>query len=327
VVLRRDLIAMLGGAAAAWPAVVCAQQKAMPVIGWLNPNAPGPFTPFVDAFQQGLSETGFVVGQNVAIEFRWAEGHFDQLPALARDLVVGKVDVILAGGPDAAHAAKTATATIPIVFHSGDDPIAAGLVPSLARPGGNLTGVAFMTTELDTKRLQLLAELVPGAKAIGLLMTDAPNNESAYIRGAQQAARATHVEIIFLQASTDSELDGAFAAVAQRQAGGIVVPTTAFLNSHRERVLALAAHHAVPAIYSFCDYVTAGGLMAYGASLAGVYRQDGIYVGKILDGAKPADLPVQQPTKFELVINLKTAKALGLTVPQAILARADEVIE
>jgi putative ABC transport system substrate-binding protein len=322
---RRDLMLLLGAAMVASRALR-AQQKAMPVVGFLNPNSAGPFAPFVTAFQRGLSETGYVDGQSIAIEYRWAEGRFDRLPALASDLVARRVDVILAGGPDAARAAKDATATIPIVFHSGDDPVEAGLVDSLARPGGNLTGVAFMTTELNLKRLQLLAELVPQAKAIALLVPYVPGYEST-IRNMQDAARATRVALIVVTASSESEIAAAFAAAVEQKAGGLVVPTAVFFNSHRDRVLALAARHAVPAIYSFRDFATAGGLISYGASLTAVYRQDGIFIGRILQGAKPADLPVEQPTKFELVINLKTAKALGLTVPQTLLARADEVIE
>jgi putative ABC transport system substrate-binding protein len=307
--------------------LAAAQQRAMPVIGFLSPASPGAFAPFVAAFHQGLNETGYVEGQNVAIEYRWAEGRVDRLPALATDLVGRKVDVILAGGPPAARAAKNATSTIPIVFHSGGDPVADGLVASLARPGGNLTGVSFRTDELMAKRLELLSELVPQAKAIALLVNpNAPNNKPM-IRDVQEAARAKGVQLHVLKAGAEGKIAAAFASLVQLQAGALIVPTDPFFNSQREQLAALAARHAVPAIYSLREFAASGGLISYGASLTAVYRQDGIYVGKILKGAKPADLPVQQPTIFELVINLKTAKALGLTIPSAVLLRADHVIE
>jgi len=244
-------------------------------------HAPGPFAPFVAAFQNGLSEAGYVQGQNVTIEYGWAEGRFDRLPALAVDLVGRKVDVIVAGGPQAALAAKDATSTIPIVFHSGADPVASGLVASLARPGGNLTGVSFLTVELDAKRLELLSQLVPRAKSIALLVTNVPDNQTA-IRIVQDGARAKGVRLQIVTAGAVGELETAFASLAPLQVGGLVVPTDAFFNSHREQLVGLAERHAVPAIYSFRDFAASGGLLSYGASLAAVYRQDGMFVGKIL---------------------------------------------
>ena len=323
---RRAVV--LGGAAVAWPLAARAQQKAIPVIGYLGSESPGPFAPFVDAFRHGLSETGYIEGQNLAIEYRWAEGRYDRLPAFAADLVDRKVEVIVAGGGvPSALAAKSATLTIPIVFHSGDDPVAAGVVASFARPGGNLTGVSMLNVELTAKRLELLAELVPQARVIALLANlNSPGTERI-IRDVQEAARAKRVQLHILTASTESEIDGAFASLVQLHAGALLVGADGFLSGRREQLVALASRHAVPAIYQYREFADSGGLITYGINITSVYRQDGIYAGRILKGAKPADLPVQQPTKFELVINLKTAKALGLTVPQALLARADEVIE
>jgi len=324
---RRELLLLVGGAVTA-PHALRAQQKAMPVIGVLSSTTPGSSAANMAAFLQGLAETGYVEGQNAAIEYRWAEGRYDRLPALAAELVKRRVDVIVTqGGIPATRAAKSATSTIPIVFAVGTDPVGDGLVASLARPGGNLTGVTFMMTELMPKRLELLSELVPEAGMIALLVN--PNNEDAErtMRDVQEAARVKGVQLLILKAGTESEIDAAFAYFVQLHAGALLVGHDPFFFSRREQLVALASRNAVPAIYENRGYVVAGGLISYGTSLAAANRLAGIYVGKILKGAKPADLPVQQPTRFELVINFKTAKALGLTVPPSILARADEVIE
>jgi putative ABC transport system substrate-binding protein len=326
-VKRRDLVAGIAATGAAWPLALLAQQKAMPVIGFLASSSSGPSAPFVAGFRQGLSETGYVEGQNLAIEYRWAEGNYDRLPALAADLVARKVDVISAQSTLSARAAKSATSTIPIVFTSGNDPVAAGLVVSLARPGDNLTGISFLTVELMAKRLELLSELVPHARVIALLVNPNISAAERIIRDMQEAARAKGVQLPILNAATESEIDAAFTSLVQLQAGALVLGTDPFFFSRREQLVALAARHAVPAIYESRELVAAGGLISYGINNIAVLHQAGTYVGKILKGAKPADLPVQQPTRFELVINLKTAKALGLTVPATLLARADEVIE
>jgi len=323
---RRELMLLLAGAMGA-PSAIRAQQKAMPVIGYLDGTSPGPGAPLVAAFRQGLSEAGYVEGQSVVIEYRWAEGHYDRLPALVADLVGQKVDVIATGSVAGIQAAKSATSTIPVVFFGGGDLVALGLVAGLARPGGNLTGFTMMSLELNPKRLELLSELVPQAVVIALLVN--PNNPQTegVVRDVQDASRAKGVQLQILRAGTETEIDGAFAALVQLHAGALVVMGDAYFFSRREQLVALAARHAVPAIYDVHEYAAAGGLISYGPSLTGLWRQVGIYAGKILKGAKPADLPVQQPTSFELVVNLKTAKALGLTVPPSILARADEVIE
>jgi len=324
---RRRLMLLLGGAMTATRALR-AQQKAMPVVGYLSSSSPGPYAPFVAAFRQGLSDTGYVEGQNVTIEYRWAEGSYDRLPALAADLVGRKVDLIAAGGGiPSALAAKTATSTIPVVFAVGTDPVGDGLVASLARPGGNLTGISFLLVELMPKRLELLSELVPRAGVIALLVN--PNNANAepIIRDVQEAARTKGVQLQILKAATEGEIDAAFATLVQLKAGALIVGSDPFFNSRREQLVAQAARHTVPAIYEGRQFAAVGGLISYGTSLTAVYRQAGVYAGEILKGAKPADLPVQQPTKFELVVNLNTAKALGLTVPPSVLARADEVIE
>jgi putative ABC transport system substrate-binding protein len=325
---RRKFVALLGGVVAAWPLAARAQQKAMPVIGVLNTGSPSAIIePFMGAFRQGLSEAGYVEGQNLAIEYRWAEDNYDRLPALAADLVGRKVDLIMASSPPSAQAAKSATSTIPIVFRGGADPVGDGLVASLARPGGNLTGVGFVPNELTAKRLELLSELVPQAGVIALLVN--PNNANAerVIRDVQEAARTKGLQLHVLKASSESEIDTAFASLVQLHAGALVVGANPFLSSRRERLVALASRHAVPTIYAWREFAASGGLISYGSSLTAAFRLVGAYAGKILKGTKPSDLPVELPTKYELVINLKTAKALGLTVPPSLLARADEVIE
>jgi putative ABC transport system substrate-binding protein len=324
---RRDVVFMLGGAAAGWPLAAGAQQKAMPVIGFLggfNPTMTAQIELEQAAFRQGLSETGYVEGQNVVIEYRRGEGYTDRLPALAADLVARKVDVIATqGGDSTTLAAKQATSTIPILFHTVNDPVASGWVASLARPGGNLTGVSMMYAELMPKLLELLLELVPQARVIALLVNpDEPYTERI-IGQMQEAVRAKRVDLRLLKARTESEIDSAFATLVQAQADGLVLSPIAF----RRQIAALASRHAVPAIALPRDFADAGGLISYGPSLTAVYHLKGIYAGKILKGAKAADLPVQQPTTFELVVNLKTAEALGLKVPPSILARADQVIE
>ena len=323
---RRELMLLLAGAMTA-PRALRAQQKAMPVVGYLGNISLSAGAPYLAGFHQGLSETGYVEGQNFAIEYRWAEGHYDRLPALAADLVGRKVDVIVASATPGIAAAKGATSTIPIIFLGGGDLVAAGLVASLARPGGNLTGISIFGRELNPKRFDLLSDLVPETKMIALLVN--PNNSGAEptIQDVQEAARAKGVQLHTLKAGSESEIDAAFVALIQLHAGALVVGSDPFFNSRREQLVALAARHAVPAIYEWREFAEAGGLIAYGPSLTGTWRQVGVYVGRMLAGAKPADLPIQQPTKFELIINLKTAKALGLTVPPSILARADEVIE
>jgi putative ABC transport system substrate-binding protein len=323
---RRDFIALLGGAAA-WPLTVSAQQKAMPVVGLLSAlRTPAALNePFLNAFRKGLSETGHIEGQNLAIEYRWAEGHYDLLPALAADLVDRKVDVIVTVAAAPSLAAKRATSTIPIVFTGVSDPVGLSLVASLARPGGNLTGFSNLSSALTPKRLELISELVPQAKIIALLVN--PNNPGTdpLIPDLQEAARARGVELLILKASTEGEIDAAFASLVQLHAGALVVVGDPFITSQRDQLVTLASRHAVPAIYHLRSFAAAGGLISYGYS--NVLYEAGSYAGKILNGAKPADLPVQQPTRFELIVNLKTAEALGLTVSPSILARADEVIE
>jgi len=324
---RREFITLLGGAAVMWPYAAHTQQPALPVVGYLSSVAPVAYAHLVAAFRKGLSETGFVEGRNVALEFRWAEGRYDRLPALAADLVGRQVAVIVAGSVPAARAAKAATATIPIVFTAGADPVKVGLVASLNRPGGNLTGVYSFGGEVATKGLGVLRELVPSAAVIAVLLN--PKNPIAELtkRDVQGAARLTGQKIQFLNASSERELDSAFASLVQQQADALLVGNDAFFNSRVGQLAALAGRHAIPTLYSRREFAAAGGLVSYGPSLADTYHQVGIYTGRILKGAKPADLPVVLPTKFELVINRKTAETLGLSVPPTLLALADEVIE
>jgi len=327
---RRGFITLLGGAAVTWPLAARAQQKAMPVIGVLSTGSPGPSSaaPLLAAFRQGLSEAGYVEGQNVAIEYCWAEGHYDRLPALAADLVGRKVDLIMASSPPSALAAKSATSTIPIVFRHGGDPVGDGLVASLARPGGNLTGVSQLGGEgLTAKRLELLSELVPRAGVIALLVNPNSSTAERVIQEVQQAARAKGVQLHVLKASSETEIDAAFASLIELHAGALVVSADPFLSSRRDQLVALASRHAVPSIYAWREFAASGGLISYGASLTSAFHLLGTYAGKVLKGANPAEMPVQQATKFELVINIKTAKSLGLTVPPPLLVQADDVIE
>jgi len=322
---RREFLGVLGGAAA-WPFAARAQQAALPVVGFIRSASLADATHLVTAFRQGLKEAGFVEGQNVAIEYRYADNQIDRLPVLVAELIRRPVAVIV-GNNIAAPAAKAATSTIPIVFVSGGDPVIDGHVASLNRPGGNVTGVVFISGVLGPKRLELLRQLVPKATTIGLLVNPINPNTEAERRDVQAAAQALGQQLIILDVSSESEIEPAFATFVQRGAGALLVGTGPFFLSNREQVVALAARHALPASYSQREPVVAGGLMGYGSSLTDAYRQAGIYAGRVLKGEKPADLPVMRSTKFELVINLKTAKALGITVPLIMQMTADEVIE
>ncbi len=326
---RREFIALIGGATASWPLAIRAQQHVtMPVIGFLNSASAVEWSPFVAAFRQGLSEIGYVEGQNVAIEFRWAEGHYDRLPALAADLVRAGVAVIVAtGGSTSALAAKQTTTTIPIVFSTGGDPVKEGLVANINRPGGNVTGVSVLTTGLAAKRLEILHEVIPSASVIGVLIN--PNNVSAEAQSAivQEAARTMGQKVLILHASSERDFEAAFATIVQTQIDALSVGADVFFSSHRDQLIALTARYRVPAIYEWREFVQAGGLMSYGSNLPEAYHQIGIYAGRVLKGEKPGDLPIVQSTKVEFAINLKTAKALGITIPLPLLGRADEVIE
>jgi putative tryptophan/tyrosine transport system substrate-binding protein len=320
-VKRREFITLLGGAAAAWPLTARAQQAAMPIMGFLSSRSPGESAGVLAGFRRGLAETGFVEGQNLAIAFRWAEGHYDRLPILAAELVQLRVAALFAAGrPPSALAAKAATSTIPVVFSAVTEPVRVGLVPSLNRPGGNVTGMSFLNAEIIGKSAQLLKEMVPAATAIAFLVNPSGPTAEIYAKEAPAAARALGVRVPILEASTEQDLDRAFASLGKLGADGLVVPAEPFFDSQRDRIGALAARYAVPMM---CN----GALMSYGASLPDSYRWAGIYVGRVLKGENPADLPIMQPTKFDLIINLTTAKALGLTVPDKLLALADEVIE
>jgi putative ABC transport system substrate-binding protein len=325
---RREFIILIGGAAATWPLAARAQQPTLPVIGFMNAASAQSYTRHLSAFLKGLSETGYVDGQNVAIEYRWAEGQNDRLPAMAADLVHRQVAVIAATSTPAALAAKAATTTIPIVFETGGDPIRLGLVPSLSRPGGNVTGVTQTNVETTPKRLQLLHELVPTASIVALLVnpTDPAITETT-TKDVQAAARALGLELHVLTASTESDLDRVFAKLIELRAGGLVIGSGTFFTGRSEQLGALTVRHAVPAVYDKREFAVAGGLISYGGNIADSYRLAGVYTGRILKGDKPADLPVQQVAKVEMTINLKTAKALGLNIPEPLIGRADEVIE
>ncbi len=325
--MRRREFIVAAGSAVAWPLAVPARQLARPIIGFISTGSPATFAPLVAAFQRGLHDNGYVEGQNVIIEYRWAEGRYDQLPALAAELVRHKVTVIAAFTPPAAMAAKAATTTLPIVFMSGTDPVKLGLVASLSRPGGNVTGATFFVTGLEPKWLELLHALVPNAAIIALLVNPNFPEVETQLKDLSMAARAIGLQIVTLRASSESGIDAAFAALAEQRIGALLVAADPFFFSQRDRLVGLAARYAVPTTFGFREFAVAGGLMSYGTSVADAFRQTGIYVGKILSGGKPADLPVVQPTKFELVINLRTAKALGIVVPQTLIVAADEVIE
>jgi putative ABC transport system substrate-binding protein len=327
---RREFITLLGGAGAAWPLSVWAQQTAMPVVGFLNAASPDLFAHVVHAFHLGLNETGYVEGQNVALEYRWAENQYDRLPALAAELVRRRVSVITTGSANlAALAAKAATTTIPIVFLTGADPVQTGLVTSLNRPGGNLTGVTTLNMEITPKRLQVLRELRPSTTVVAVLVNpiNSPATVETVLREAQEAAHILGLQMFVLEASTERDLDRAFSTLIERQAGGLVIAADTFFSGKSAELAALASRYAVPTISPYREFVMAGGLMSYGGSITELYRLVGVYTGRVLKGEQPANLPVQQVTKIDFVINLKTARALGLTVPISLIGRADEVIE
>jgi putative ABC transport system substrate-binding protein len=325
---RRDFIKVIAGSATSWPLAALAQQPALPVVGFLGTTTPDDFADRIAAFREGLKEVGYVEGRNVVVEYRWPEGNYDRLAMLAADLVHRRVAVIAAvGGDPSPVAAKAATSTIPIVFSIGGDPVRLGLVANLNRPGGNITGVSFLFSELGAKRLGLLHELLPKASVIGMLVNPTFADAETYISDTKEAALPLGLQIHAVKASTADDFDTAFAALAQQKTDALLLANDAFFLSERRKLIALAARYAIPAVYFFREFVVDGGLMSYSTSLTQAYRQVGIYTGKILNGAKPADLPVVLPTKFEFAINLKTAKTLGLTFPPGLLAIADEVIE
>jgi putative ABC transport system substrate-binding protein len=327
-VRRRQFIVLLGGAATAWPLAVRAQQAAMPVIGFLNPASPDGMGDRLRGFHRGLKESGYIEGENVSVEYRWADNQLERLPELATDLVRRRVAVIATMGTLPVSAAKAATTTIPIIFLAAEDPVGHGLVASLARPGGNLTGINLLSGELASKRLELLREMLPAATRVAVLVNPInPTNSERMLRELELAARAMGLQLRVLSASTSGEINAAFATISKERTDAILVSIDLFLNSRRVQLVNLASRHAIPTIFGFRDCVEAGGLMSYGSDIADAFRQVGAYAGRILKGAKPAELPVVQATKFELVINVQTARMLGLTVSQALLARADEVIE
>jgi len=325
---RRELLAALGGAVAAWPRAARAQQPALPVVGFIRTTSADDSLKLVEAFRRGLGEAGYVEGRNVLIEYRYAQGQIDRLPALAADLVTRRVAVLAAtGGTVSARAAKAATSTIPVVFTTGDDPVKAGLVASLSRPGGNVTGVSVFSARLGAKRLALLHELIPAATTIAILLNPKNPDSEDEAKDVQEAARALGVEILVLYAGTENEIDAAFTKLVEQRTGALMLGADTFFTSQRARIATLSTYLRIPTADSVREFPEAGGFASYGASLAGVYRQAGVYVGRILKGDKPADLPVLLPTAFEFVINLQTAKVIGLTVPDKLLVAADEVIE
>jgi len=328
VTTRRTFINLLGGAAASWPFGAVAQQPAMPVIGFLSSGSSNAYEQYAVGFRQGLKESGYVEGQNVAIEYRWGNGHYDLLPALAADLVRRQVAVIVAsGGPPPALAARAATFTIPIVFSSVDEPIKLGLVASLNRPGGNATGMSLFRKELVSKQLELLRDMVPKAEVIAVLVNPANRQSDGYIGDIREAILVLQRQLKILNASTEAEINASFPAIVEQGGGALIITADTLFNNQRNQLAALANRYLLPTVSQFREFAAAGGLMSYGTNVADVYHQVGVYTGRILNGDRPADLPVMRPTKFDVVINLKTAKALGITVPPSLLARADEVIE
>jgi putative ABC transport system substrate-binding protein len=331
VIARRKFITLVGGAAGAaaagWPLAARAQQPAMPVIGFLNGASPAAYTPFVAAFRQGLREAGYIEGQNATIEYRWADGQYERLPALAAELIDRKVAVIAATTTPAAQAAKAATATVPIVFTTADDPVKLGLVPSINRPGGNITGISNLLVELGSKQLGLLRDLVPDITAAATLTNPSFPGAERQLADVQAAVHALGLQLVVLRASTEPEIDAAFASMVQQGCRAVVVGADPFFIARRDHIVALAARDGIPAIYSFREFALAGGLMSYGTDFRDSYRLAGIYTGRIIKGELPADLPVQRSVKFEFVLNLKTAKTLGLSVPTSMQLLADEVIE